>query len=125
MSRLSNDATRAGVLAASRVVASVMRMIAARYTSRGAAAVSADAGDSEAIIRSGEPGGEWGWEPINVWELDNNGRHPFFGDEKIWYSENDKKHGGQTGLITGNTVDDAADPATDAFADAYLDEYFS
>lgn len=125
MSRTGNNATRAGVLAASRVVASVMRTVAAKYTARGAAAVSADAGDDMAIIRSGEPGGEWGWTPINVWELDNNGRHPFYGDRAEWYSENNKKHGGRDGLITEQTVETGADDATEAFADAYVDEFFS
>lgn len=123
----ADAARRDGLMAAGRSLASTMRQVAARYTARGAAAVNVlpAAKWDVVFVRAGRPGGEWGWDPINAWELDNNGRHPLYGDREHWYAENDKKHGGAVGLITQTTVDAGAEQAADDFGDAYVYRMFA
>jgi hypothetical protein len=116
----ADDALRA----AADAVADVMRLVAAEFTSRGAAAVNVEPGTTGYKVRAGTPEGPYGWTPIQAWELDNNGRHPgnAHGKPGAWYNENEHK-GNATGLITQGTIDvGAADMAAEAFAES-VDEW--
>lgn len=109
--------------AAVRVLRGITRVVAAKYTQEGADAVNqVRTGPYSVTIRVGRPGGEWGWLPIQAFMLEENWRHPFFGNRKRWYNEN-IRHGEKVGLITGEVVD-ACQPAVDTFADVYVAEKF-
>lgn len=114
-------ALRKGLNAAATSFARTMKTVAAVKTRRTAAAVNTKLqGDNAVLIRGGEPGGPWGWEPIVASMFDNNRRHPLFGDRKHWYNQGRYP-------ITQYTeragIDSAAEAFADAFVPAFTEEY--
>ena len=110
------DAGREGLRAAAEVIARVMRRVAAVKTRHTAAAVNVSWQGSEVAIQGGHPGGPWGWEPIQAWMFDDNGRHPLWGDKKHWYHQGHYP-------ITAITERESLDEAVNAFADAAVPLY--
>jgi hypothetical protein len=113
----ADEALRKGMKAASDSFAHTMRTVSGARTRSTAAAVNVQEGDDEWLIRGGQPGGEYGWEPIQALMFDNNQRHPLFGDRRHWYQQSYKKGALP---ITENTLRDGIDDAVDAFADEFI-----
>lgn len=108
-------AGREGLKAAGDILARVMRIVAQPKTNETAGAVNViDAGEG-ILVRAGRPG-RWGWYPIQASMLDNNRRHPLFGNKAHWYNE------GYYG-ITEMTVEFGATDATEAFAEVAVPIY--
>jgi hypothetical protein len=103
-------AKREGLRAAADVLARVMRVVAQPKTNETAGAVNVVSDGEDVRVRGGRPG-RWGWTPIQASMLDNNRRHPLFGNRAHWY------HEGYYG-ITEMTVLYGADDAAEAYADA-------
>jgi hypothetical protein len=108
-----DGARREGLRAAADVLARIMQVVAMPKTRMTAAAVNVIADGEDVLVRGGRPG-RWGWTPIQGSMLDNNRRHPLFGNRAHWYNE------GYYG-ITEMTVDYGADDAAEAYADAAVD----
>lgn len=107
------DARREGLAAAGNALARVMQIVAMPKTHFTAAAVNVVSDGDDVLVRGGRPG-RWGWTPIQASMLDNNRRHPLFGNKAYWYRE------GYYG-ITEMTVTLGADDAAEAYADAAVD----
>ena len=112
------DARREGLRAAADVLARVMQIVAMPKTRETAGAINTITVGGltvggDILVRAGRPG-RWGWTPIQASMLDNNRRHPLFGNRAHWYSE------GYYG-ITEMTVEFGADDAAEAYADAAVD----
>lgn len=114
------DARRAGLRAAAEVIARFMRRVAAVKSDETALAVNIVFEGQEVAIRAGRPGGAYGWKPIQALMLDDNRRHPLFGNTGHWYYEGYYP-------ITEETVQLSADYAAAAYADVaiplMLEEY--
>lgn len=118
------DAASTALNAAARVFKGITRVVVAQRTRESAAAVNTFRyGPQQVGIRIGRPGGEWGWIPIQAFMLDNDWRHPFFGNRKKWYSENVHNEP-KMGMLTDASVAAGADPAVTTFADTYVAEKF-
>ena len=107
------DARREGLRAAADVLARIMQIVAMPKTHLTAAAVNIASEGEDLLVRAGRPG-RWGWTPIQASMLDDNRRHPLFGNKGHWY------HEGYYG-ITEKTVALGADEAAEAYADAAVD----
>lgn len=103
-----------GLLAAADALARIMRVVALPKTWRTAAAVNTALEGEEAVVRAGREAGAYGWEPIQALMLDDNKRHPLFGNKRYWYHEGYYP-------ITESTELLGADDAAEAYADAALE----
>ena len=111
-----SDAGHEGLKAAAASLARTMRRVAAVRTRRTAAAVNTGWDGDAALVRGGRPGGAWGCEPVTAFMLDDNGRHPLFGNKRKWY------HQGEY-AITEITVETGSRDAVEKFADVAVDLY--